>query len=444
MELIERIQAIVPAPLILYFCPLLILACFMLAFEYWLRRGWRIAGAIYAISLITGWLAAQMTALSEFEITLTGGLLAPAIGSILWLFYGAAQALRLPYPGRFSPGRPQESLRLPERLGRAAIGGGVGSVIGVSIGILMSAASLALMRLLGSAAIATSDLTTLLRVVFDISIYLFGALGLGLGILAGLGRLPVQRLGERLLIYAVICSAISAGLLRQILRIPQLSRLLQWHSSVDQNVGTGMRQGQPSTSTKTATHTRAVDSDWHTLTQPRPDGLEVIEREHTLTLRYRTYRSVDWVWIGFNGLYDGFVLIVVAIALWRGTWAVMAWGISLLLIVAASWTWHSLTLLFNYTTITLSPMGLRRHDAPLLSLAVRLSIPLQRIAEIRALATDSGFSSASQSPAAYSEYHVYALLTDGKRIPLLKRLDQWEEAVFVETKLARFRARRSI
>lgn len=405
MALIEWLQAIAPPLLISFACPLLIIGCCFLAFGYWLYPKWRTAGVVYALSLITSYFANPTTDASDRSTVLIKSILVPTVYSFFFVLWGAARSLRLPYEvppykklpiDKNSRRRRDRSQNLLVRLGDGVLAACVGGIIGAALGTLLSFIAIALLALLALSPIAPDDRThvMLANAVLDGGIYTLGGIGIGIGLLAGLKRLNVQQISQKMLIQAVIYSAVTIALCRKLLR-----------------------------------------------TLPRTSNLEITVQGDTLKLRHRAYRASDWVWIGFNGLYDLFALFVLAIALLRSTWITMALSINLILILGLLWTWYSLTRVFNHTTITLNPSLLIRLETPFLSVASPIRIPLQKVTAIKALsysALDPNLPDRKMPRS--SGYHVYASLTDGRRIFLLKHLDRWEEALFIEEKIARFRA----
>jgi hypothetical protein len=407
MELIWWIQTLFPPALVASICPLIIIGCLLLAFGEWLYPKWRSAGLTYALSLLAVPLASQAVNLDWRESAIVGGIVVPAICGLLLVVDGSMRTLNAPRHslGRSAQGRSVQMrsfwLRLTHslpnsfvKLGRGLLGSCVGGVLGFALGLLVSLVVLALLSLLALLPVhdSTGEMNErFITAVLNGGIYTFGSLGLVVGGCIGLGQLNLQRLHQRVLITIVICSALMMQTARNIFQIPYLSRSVTF---------------------------------------------EVSEHQKTLMVRCRTYRSADWVWIGFNGLYDVVAIFIILLALLRGTWATLGLGISLILIIGVVWTWYSLTRLLNYTTITVSPTHLNRWDAPLFSLRFPVRLPFQQIAMITSSvpAAPSKLRRSLQS----TEYQVCAVLMNGRRVPLLQRLEKQEEAIFVEETIDRF------
>jgi hypothetical protein len=401
MALIEWLQTIAPPALIHLICPLLVIVCFLLAFDYCLYPKWRTAAIVYSLSLVTSQVlnAAALpntVAVSGNAVTLIKDILVPTLYSLLFVLWGSARSLHLPYDRGVHSQRRDRSHSLLAQIGYGAIGGTVGGMIGVALGALFGFATVALTALLALFPIALSDEARALSIsaALNSGISLFGILGVGVGMLVGLGYLNLQQTSQKLLIYAVIYSAMTASCFSKLLKI-----------------------------------------------LPRSGEFEVTEGAGLLRLRHRTYRRFDWVWIGFNGLYDLFALLVMAIALLRGSWVAVGTSVDAILLLGLVWTWYSLSRILNHTTITLSANRLTRFDTPFLSFNSSIRIPLWKVAGVRALTRSANSANHTGQRRRATEYHVYALLTDGKQVPLLKHLDRWEEALFVEERVSRFLTR---
>lgn len=395
---------------------------------------WTIAAVTYALSWLTLPLLDAMTRLNAADRVIIAGVWVPAVCGFGFVLRGVMQTLNV--PGGRARGQPLTPRNPLTRLGQGLLGGAVGSVLGVAIGVVFCILGLALLVLLNLAPSpeSTSGSTELLiPVALNVSVYLFGIAGMGVGVWIGAGRISLWALNQRLLVSAVIYSAMVAAQLKHLLSIPVLRQLWQTmrparlsRQTVRQTTGRTIAQvGMPATS---GTVTM--------LSYPEPDEFEVTESANALTLRCPTYRASDWVGMGFNGLYNGFALLIGAIALWRGTWATLAWAISAIFLLALLWTWYSLTRLCNYTTITLTPTQLTRQDAPLLSLATSVRIPLRQLATVQATRVSS--QNINQWLAAPPDYQVCALLINGQRVPLLRHLNRWEDALFVEKTMKQF------
>lgn len=404
MELIWWIQTFFPPVLVAGICPLIITGCLLLAFGEWLYPQWRSAGIIYLLSVFSVPWISQVSRLDLRESAIVGGILVPAACGFLLVMNGSMRTLNAPRRSP-SPSQPSKLLHFYHlhsqhslfarmmKPAQALVGGCVGGILGMVFGLLFSLLVLALLSLLALLPIhySTGNINDhFITAVLDAGIYTFGSLGLVLGVTIGLRLLNLQRLHQRVMISAVICSALMMRTVRNIFQIPYLSRR-------------GMFQ--------------------------------VAERHHTLMLRCRTYRSSDWVWMGFNSLYDAFALLVLGIALLRGTWTTLGLGVGVIVVIGILWTWYSLTRLLNYTTIALSLTTLSRWDAPLFSPKFPIQLPLQQIATITAnVAVQPKFKTPFGSP----EYQVCVVMMNGKRIPLLRHLEQWEEAIFVEETIEKF------
>ncbi|NJR62985.1 MAG: hypothetical protein HC769_31880 [Cyanobacteria bacterium CRU_2_1] len=309
------------------------------------------------------------------------------------------------------------------QFGRGLVGGSVGGILGIAVGVWVGVLLVAILFLVAYPPLVTSDslrAEETVQIILNSSIYPLGILGIGFGVLEGFGQIHVRQMGDRFLINAVIYSAMISALFRKLLRIPPVSRW--WQRMHPTSV-----ESKPTLAITRPTSHHPFDR-LPEFSSDGADAFEINRQGDILTLRRRTYRTSDWVWMGFNGLYNLLALLVGAIALLRGTWVMMGFGINILLVLAAVWTWHSLTQLINYTTITLNPKSLSRRDTPLVSSAVSLRVPLYQIAEVKALMP-------SNPPLSY---HVCLVLTNGRQLILLKNLDRQEEATFLESQINRF------
>ncbi|WP_416672472.1 hypothetical protein [Egbenema bharatensis] len=396
MELIWWIQTLLPPSLIVGVFPLIIIGCWLLAFGEWLYPRWRSAGLTYALSLLTVPFSHRVANLDLPESAIIGGIVVPAICGLLLVVSGSLRTLNS--PSHFAGSRRSVRFHAYSTtwLGRGLLGIGIGGVLGLSLGLLFSLLVLALLSLLNVLAIyptADGANDSLITAVLDGGIYTFGILGVVLGGCIGLDWLNLPQIHQRLLISAVICSALMMRTARRLFQIPYLADSMR---------------------------------------------LQVIERPHTLTLRCRVYRSSDWVWMGFNSLYDALTICIIVVALLRGTWAMLSLGLGLITVIALIWTWHSLTRLFNHTTIILEPTALHRWDEPLFSFKLPVRLAVQEIMAVTA--STASQRSKLKSPFASTEYQICAILVNGKRIPLIQRIDRWEEALWVEEAIEQFLA----
>jgi hypothetical protein len=413
MKLLQWIQSTFPPAVIAAVFPLVLLICFRLTFGGLIHIKGRSVGGIYALSLLTVPFMKQVMNLEWSTAAIIGGLWVPATCGLLLIIGSSLQTLNVPYrprtarssrfvsdsllqnlPVLFRFTRFHFNSRLSSRIAkvtRGFLGAVIGTILGLASGLVISGFILALFGLLGLFPLTPTDTTCeqLIVAVVNSSIYTFSGLGLVLGVAIGLEQLQLQRIHQRILIAAVIYSALVMQFIHKIFQFPSA------HQST----------------------------------------IQVMERYDQLTLRCRSYRSTDWVWIGFNGLYNGFVLLISAIALWRGTWITFGLGIILLIAIGSGWTLYSLTRLFNYTIIIINSTTLKRWNAPL-CLTFSLRLPLQQINRITASRTDAQ-SKLSQYFAS-SRYQVFAVMRNGKSILLLKQLERWEEAVFVKETIERF------
>jgi hypothetical protein len=400
MELIWWIQTLIPPSLIISVFPLIIIGCWLLAFGEWLYPRWRSAGLTYALSLLTVPFSHRAVNLDLPESAIIGGIVVPAICGLLLVVSGSLRMLNSPsrMPGQR---RSVSSDSYPAaRLGRGLLGACVGGILGLLLGLLFSLLLLALLSLLdilSSYPSSESSNDMLITAILDSGIYTFGILGMILGGCIGLDWLNLQQIHQRFLISAVICSALMMRTVRSVLQIPYLSHAMRF---------------------------------------------QVIERPHTLTLRCRVYRSSDWVGMGFNSLYDALTVCIMVVAVLRGTWTTLGLGIGLMAGIALIWTWYSLTRLLNYTTLILEPTALHRWDEPLFCFKLPVRLSVQEI--IAVTASTAPRRSRLKSPFASTEYQICAMLKNGKRISLVRRLEQWEEALFIEEAIESFLASSAI
>ncbi|HEY9660420.1 MAG TPA: hypothetical protein V6C65_18360, partial [Allocoleopsis sp.] len=326
------------------------------------------------------------------------------------------------------------SRRFYQRCLRSGIGSGVGGILGMAIGVTLSLLALALFSLLAwfpALEDGTRSMDALVAALLDTGVYGCGGAGLVFGGVIGAGGLRGTPISDRILISLVIYSAMISLQFKKLLHIPQLNRLWhhfhppQKHPSRDVPIAVGVtevtEQRQPSEALRLLHSERVQVTTWDRL----------------LMLRHRTYRTGDWVWMGFNGLYMGFALLLAGIAVVRDTWTMMGVMLGVILLLAVLWTWHTLTRLCNYTTIALTPLRLTRKDAPLLSWTVPVHIPLEQIVRVKAAIVTQQHSRYGQP---MPEYRVSVLLVNGKEIPLLRHLERWEDALFVEESIDRFRS----
>lgn len=430
MALIQQLLAIDPL-LLACVSPLLIIACLMLALGEWLDRKWRLAGFLYCLSWISLPLIDQVTNWSDSEVALVSGVVVPLTAGLLFALQGAIRFLQLPpaYRLRFSSYHAASN-RLG-RISKGILGGCVGGILGGAVGILVSLLLLALfslMTLLPQVSLLDRSPLAAVTLVVDTGVYPCSVVGLSFGVAIGSGLLHWRQLTDRILISAVIYSAVVSLQFKKLLRLPIARQVWQrLHSATTQAA-----LGTPST--KVAAHSQTTPSTG-SLSPLHPDQLQVTEAENCFSLRHRTYRSGDWIWMGFNGLYDGFALLIGAIALWCGTWMSMGGAVGFILLLGLLWTWHTLARLCNYTTITLNDRGLTRQDAPLLSWMMPIHIPLHQLVAVKAATIQRSGRSPLQ---AIPEYRVHALLVGGRQVSLLRHLEHWEDAQFIEDQVSRF------
>jgi hypothetical protein len=392
MELLRWIQSTFPPMVIAIVFPLVLIICLGLAFGGLITIKGRSIGGIYTLSLLTVPLVKQAMNLEWSTAAIIGGLWVPAT-----LTTRSSHRVSGFLQGSSSPFRFSGfhfSNRLSNRIakfGRGFLGAVVGSVLGLALGLVLSGFILALFVLFGFSSFALMDTTReqFINAVLNSNVYPFGGLGLVLGVAIGLEQLNLQRIHRRMLITAVIYSALAMRFVCKIFQLPFSRR----------------------------------------------STFQVIERDNQLTLRCRSYRSTDWVWIGFNSLYNGFVLIISTIALWRGTWMIFGFGLILLVAIGSVWTMYSLTRLLNHTLITIDFTALSRRDIPLcLTCSLQISIHQIRQITVSRISAQSNLS----RHFAPARYQVFAVMQNGNQILLLKRLETWEEAVFVKETIDQF------
>lgn len=431
MVLIQQLFAFAHPVVLAFICPLLIVICLLLAFGEWLYPKWRIGGFIYCLSWLTMSLASQFAQLSMEELVVVGGIAAPIASGWLFVVRGLAQTLHVPsrsrlglVRGSFIAGRSGLA-----KLGLSLLGAIVGAVLGLATGVLLGVVGLSLLHLLALLPAGFDQIASLPLVadLIDAAIYTFTGLGSVLGIAVGMGTLRLPQLGERLLISAVIYSAMIALQSKKLLRLPGLNRLWRRFHPLPNPIATHRLA--------VASHTAGRQRWQEAEPEPGSEQFEVVEQGNELTLRHRIYRSGDWVWMGFNGLYNAVAVLVGMTALIRGTWATMLWAVGLIALLGVLWTWQTLTRLCNYTTLSLNPVWLWRRESPFWSGKSSQRILLQHIATIQAVNVSPLEATPQRSRA---NYRVDAILVSGRVIPLIQHLERWEEALFVEARLRRF------
>ena len=429
MALIQQLLAISPF-LLACVSPLLIIACLMLASGEWFDRKWRTAVLIYCLSWIALPLADYITNWADAELVLVSGIAVPLVCGLLFALHGAIRFLHLPPAHRLHFSSYHSASNGFGRIGKGVIGGCVGCILGATVGITLSLLLLALfslMALLPQFSLLDRSPLAAVALVVDTGVYPCMLLGLSLGVAIGSGILHWRQLTDRLLISAVIYSAVVSLQFKKLLRISIIRQLWQ-----------RLHSARISASSGALVTAHSLPNPVVSLPSPYAAHCEVTEVENRLRLRHRTYRSGDWVWMGFNGLYDGFALLIGSIALLRGTWITMGLSVGLILLLGVVWTWHTLASLCNYTTITLGEHGLTRQDIPLFSWIMPLHIPLNQLIAVKAATIQRPGRSALQT---MPEYRVTALLVGGRHVSLLRHLEHWEEAEFIENQVNRFQAK---
>ncbi len=214
-HILEQIWAKLPLPILSYFCPILIIGCFLISFGHWLYAKGYTAIAIYSLSIFTHSLI-KTTAASAEVAALIGGFFAPAVYGLGFVCLGAVRTLQLPYGHRMSANVKRLG-KLPQWL-TGAVSGCAGGVTGLSLGaviglvLFLIAPVLALDRHL-----SWQMHQTLLRIL-SWSMVLFGGFGVLLGLLAGYGAVNFKYLGDKLLIYATIQSFLTRSACNRLLK----------------------------------------------------------------------------------------------------------------------------------------------------------------------------------------------------------------------------------
>ncbi|MFM7426355.1 MAG: hypothetical protein ACKO7W_15400 [Elainella sp.] len=201
-------------PILLRFCPLLIVGCFLISFRHWLQaRGYQVV-AIYlglsGLSILTAGAVQGLAA--NTPMGLISRIWIPALYSLIYVSFEVSRSLRSPYRATPQLQRPQSW-----RLISGTIGGCVGGITGSSLGALVG------LLLLLAAPLLTLDLHLGWQMnqagqrLLEWTTALFGLLGILLGLLVGWGRVNFKQFGDRLLIGLTIQSFLIAAEIRRLL-----------------------------------------------------------------------------------------------------------------------------------------------------------------------------------------------------------------------------------
>ncbi|NJO79535.1 MAG: hypothetical protein HC827_14140 [Cyanobacteria bacterium RM1_2_2] len=136
MALISQIQTVVPAALIGYCFPLLIVTSLWVSFGQWLTAKRRTAAIVYVFSVFT-YAIAKTTALPLSQAATVGGIIAPTLYGLLFIGFGIARTLRQPYGHHWQRSyirRSKQLKRWMDGVFGACIGGIAGATIGVLVG----------------------------------------------------------------------------------------------------------------------------------------------------------------------------------------------------------------------------------------------------------------------------------------------------------------------
>lgn len=216
MALISQIQAIVPATFISYCFPLPIVTSLWVSFGQWLTAKRRTAAMVYVFSVFT-YAVARTTALPLSQAAIVGGIIAPALYGLLFIGFGIARTLRMPYGHHWQRRyltRSHQLKRWVEGVLGACIGGITGATIGVLLGYLLIVFVYSLMFLLAHSFQVQANLQ-----LVDFSVYGIGFIGSTLGFLTGVGFINWQRFSERSLICLVIYVSFIAMMIKRTLRV---------------------------------------------------------------------------------------------------------------------------------------------------------------------------------------------------------------------------------
>ncbi|WNZ23718.1 hypothetical protein HJG54_13225 [Leptolyngbya sp. NK1-12] len=213
MSLLDHLQHL-PAPLITYLGPALIVGCFLFSFGHWLHAKWYVAITIYLLSGFTNLIAGTVTK-DPAQTALVGGILAPALYSLLFVCFGVIRVLRMPY-GRINvSATPKRSRNGLMRLLKGTIWGCVGGVTGSSLGALFSIFLLFLALLVTPGFNINWHNNQGIEKIVDGSITIFGSVGSSLGVLTGWGFCNIKQLSNRVLIRSSIHVFIVLTVLRR-------------------------------------------------------------------------------------------------------------------------------------------------------------------------------------------------------------------------------------
>jgi hypothetical protein len=218
MPLIEPIWADIwaniPLPVLSYFCPLVIIGCFLISFGHWLHAKGYTAITIYSLSIFTHAIIRPTVASAE-QAALIGGFFAPAIYGLGFVGLGLVRTLRLPYGRRALPARAKRRGQFQQGLTSAIAC--VGGVTGISLGAVVGLALFLVAPVLALDVSLIWQHQTLPRIL-RWSMSLFGSVGLLVGLLTGWGAFNFKQVGDRLLIYATIQGFLTLSACKRLLK----------------------------------------------------------------------------------------------------------------------------------------------------------------------------------------------------------------------------------